>query len=73
MKIDDRLLKNREKNSKIRIKDIVETQITNEIWTKERETKLDSSIAKVVLGDSSPYTLADEIIAHYKIDIREDD
>ncbi len=70
---DDQLLKRRENNSKIRIKDIVETQIVNEIWTNERETKLDASLSKVVLGDSSPYIIADKIIEHYKIDIREEE
>lgn len=60
------LQKKREHNSKIRIKDIVETQIREELWTKQRETSLSSSIENVVLGRISPYQLADNLIEHYK-------
>lgn len=58
--------KKRELNSKIRVKEIVESQIRSEIWTKERETSLNNSLEKVVLGHISPYHLADNIIEHYK-------
>lgn len=60
------LQKKREHNSKIRIKEIVETQIKAELWTPEREISLNNSLESVVLGKLSPYTLADELINHYK-------
>lgn len=60
------LQKKRELNSKIRIKEIVEAQIKSEIWTKERETSLNSSLEKVAHGHLSPYHIAEEIIQHYK-------
>ncbi|MGE5458467.1 MAG: methylmalonyl Co-A mutase-associated GTPase MeaB [Methanococcaceae archaeon] len=60
------LQKKRELNSKIRIKEIVETRIKDELWTKSRETSLNHSLAKVVLGHLSPYDIADKIIENYK-------
>lgn len=62
----DNLLRKRELNTKIRIKEIVETQIKNEIWTMAREESLSDSLSKVVLGHTSPYHIAEEIISHYK-------
>ncbi len=60
------LQKKREHNSKIRIKEIVETQIKAELWTSERESSLNESLESVVLGKLSPYTLAEDLINHYK-------
>ncbi len=60
------LQKKREHNSKIRIKEIVEAQIKAELWTPERESSLNESLESVVLGQLSPYTLAEELINHYK-------
>lgn len=61
-----KLQKKRENNSKIRIKEIVETQIRSELWSSEREKSLNNSLEKVVLGHISPYQLAEELIQHYK-------
>lgn len=69
LEVDNKLQKKREINSKIRIKEIVETQIRGEIWTKERESSLNNSLEKVVLGHLSPYNIADSIIEHYKNEI----
>jgi LAO/AO transport system kinase len=63
------LLCKREHNSKIRIKEIVESQIKNELWTKEREALLNDSIEKVVVGHLSPYLLSEELINNYKKNI----
>ncbi|RJP61845.1 MAG: methylmalonyl Co-A mutase-associated GTPase MeaB [Ignavibacteriales bacterium] len=60
------LQKKREHNSKIRIKEIVEAQIKAELWTSERESSLSESLESVVLGKLSPYTLAEDLINHYK-------
>ena len=56
----------REHNSKIRIKEIVEAKIKGELWSDERESSLNESIEKVVLGHISPYLLAEKLINHYK-------
>ena len=61
-----KLVQKREENSKIRIREIVENLITDELWNSDRENKLKSSIEKVVKGKLSPYLLAAEIINNYK-------
>lgn len=63
---NNNLLRKREQNTRIRIKEIVDTQIKDEIWTKKREASLSDSVSKVVLGHTSPYHIAEEIISHYK-------
>lgn len=67
----NKLLRKRELNTKIRIKEIVETQIKEEIWTKSREQSLTESLSKVVLGHASPYHIAEAIITHYKTNLPE--
>ncbi|MCX6149962.1 MAG: methylmalonyl Co-A mutase-associated GTPase MeaB [Ignavibacteriales bacterium] len=59
----------REHNSKIRIKEIVEAKLKEELWTSEREKALSNSLEQVVLGNLSPYLLAEELIEHYKNDL----
>ena len=60
------ILKKREDNSKSRIKEIVHDIITTEIWNKEREDILETSVGDVVLGKLSPYNLANRIINGFK-------
>lgn len=60
------IYKKREDNSKSRIKEIVHDIITNEIWNKQREESLDSSVSEVVSGNISPYNLANQIINDFK-------
>ncbi len=55
-------IQKREKQTKIRIKEIVESKIREQIWSESGEKFLNSSLEKVVLGDLSPYHIADEII-----------
>jgi LAO/AO transport system kinase len=55
-------IQKREKQTKIRIKEIVEGKIREQIWSESGEKFLNSSLEKVVLGDLSPYHIADEII-----------
>jgi LAO/AO transport system kinase len=55
-------IQKREKQTKIRIKEIVESKIRRQIWSESGEKFLNSSLEKVVLGDLSPYHIADEII-----------
>ena len=61
--------KKREENSKIRIRKIVETILKQELWNDERENRLDHLVEEVVIGNLSPYQLAEEIITNYKSQI----
>ncbi len=56
----------RELRTKTRIKEIVEEKIRNKLWSEEGKNSLDSSLEKVVLGNLSPYHIADEIIENFK-------
>ncbi|RPI68934.1 MAG: methylmalonyl Co-A mutase-associated GTPase MeaB, partial [Ignavibacteriales bacterium] len=59
-------LKRRENRVKLRIKDIVEEKIRQELWGESRENSLNSSLEKVVLGNLSPYHIAENIIEDFK-------
>jgi len=59
-------IKKRESRAKIRIKDIVEEKIRLELWGERRENSLNSSLEKVVLGNLSPYHIAEKIIEDFK-------
>ena len=56
----------REHRTRIRIKDIVENIIKTELWNDSREKSLNLSLEKVVLGNLSPYHIADEILENYR-------
>jgi len=58
-------LQKRERQTKIRIKEIVESKIRIKIWSENGEKFLNSSLEKVVLGDLSPYHIAEEIIENF--------
>jgi LAO/AO transport system kinase len=58
-------LQKRERQTKIRIKEIVESKIRIKIWSESGEKFLNSSLEKVVLGDLSPYHIADEIVNNF--------
>jgi LAO/AO transport system kinase len=55
----------REKQAKDRIKDIVETKIKEDIWNESGEKSLNSTLEKVILGNLSPYHVAEEIIDNF--------
>ena len=61
-----KFLKRREERTKVRIRNIVEEKIREELWSGTGEKSLNSSIDKVVLGNLSPYHIAEEIIENYK-------
>ncbi len=69
--LDDKnlLLKKREKQTKNRIKEIVEDYIRDKLWNDDRENSLASSLEKVVLGRLSPYRIAEELIENFKKEI----
>ncbi len=62
----NKFLKRREDRTKVRIRNIVEEKIKEELWSGTGEKSLNSSIDKVVLGNLSPYHIAEEIINNYK-------
>ncbi|HEX7357842.1 MAG TPA: methylmalonyl Co-A mutase-associated GTPase MeaB [Ignavibacteriaceae bacterium] len=56
----------REKQAKVRIKEIVEHKLKDELWSDTGENLLNSSLQKVVLSSLSPYQIAEEIIQEFK-------
>ncbi|MHB8339548.1 MAG: methylmalonyl Co-A mutase-associated GTPase MeaB, partial [Ignavibacteriaceae bacterium] len=63
---DGRFIIKREQHAKNRIKEIVEDQIRKKLWSGEGEKSLNNSLEKIVLGNSSPYHIAEEIIENFR-------
>lgn len=59
-------LSKREKQAKVRIKEIVEHKLKDELWSETGENSLNSTLEKVLLGGFSPYHIAEEIIEAFK-------
>uniref|UniRef100_A0A832DL21 Methylmalonyl Co-A mutase-associated GTPase MeaB n=1 Tax=Ignavibacterium album TaxID=591197 RepID=A0A832DL21_9BACT len=55
----------RQNQAKLRIKEIVENKLREKLWSEDRENLLNSSLKKVVLGNSSPYHIAEEILNQF--------
>ena len=66
MKEKNFFLSKRELQAKVRIKEIVEHKLKDELWSETGENSLNSSLKKVILGNASPYHIADEIIKEFK-------
>lgn len=56
----------RQKHAKVRIKDIVEDKLRKKLWNSSIEEILDSSLKKVVLGNLSPYHIAENILEKFE-------
>lgn len=56
----------RDYQAKVRIKEIVEHKLKDELWSETGENSLILSLEKVVLGNFSPYLIAEEIIENFK-------
>jgi LAO/AO transport system kinase len=56
----------REHRTRLRIKEIVEEKVRTELWNDFREKSLNLSLDKVVLGNLSPYHIADEILENFR-------
>jgi LAO/AO transport system kinase len=56
----------RQKQAKIRIKEIVEEKLKKKLWNSSLEETLDSSLEHVVLGNLSPYHIAENILEKFK-------
>lgn len=65
MEVNKLFIQKREMQMKLRIKEIVESKIRKQIWSESGENFLNLSLEKVVLGDLSPYHIADEIIDEF--------
>ena len=56
----------RQRQAKIRIKEIVEDKLKKKLWNSSIEESLDLSLEKVVLGNLSPYHIAENILEKFK-------
>jgi LAO/AO transport system kinase len=66
MREKNRFQSKRDHQAKVRIKEIVEHKLKDELWSETGENSLISSLEKVVLGNFSPYLIAEEIIDNFK-------
>jgi LAO/AO transport system kinase len=66
---NDIFQKKRQKNYKIRIKEIVEGLIKDELWKDHSNKSLEDSIVKVTTGESSPYQIAETLFKEFKLSI----
>jgi len=60
----------REIQAKVRIKEIVEHKLKDQLWRETGENSLNSSLQKVILGNLSPYQIAEEIIENFRNKIK---
>ncbi|MBI3124653.1 MAG: methylmalonyl Co-A mutase-associated GTPase MeaB [Ignavibacteriales bacterium] len=67
---NDLLKEKREEHFRVRIKEIVETLMRNELWEKERMKDLNISLKKVVEGEESPYQIAENLFNDFKQHIK---
>jgi LAO/AO transport system kinase len=65
------LKEKRETHYKIRIKEIVEQSLKNELWEEERTNGLETSLSKVVEGETSPYEIAEILLNDFKLKIKQ--
>jgi LAO/AO transport system kinase len=65
MKDNNLFLAKREKQTKNRIKEIVENKIREDLWSESGEKSLNSTLEKVILGNLSAYHIAEEIIENF--------
>ena len=65
MKKNNLFLLKRDKQTKNRIKEIVENDIKQQLWSESGEKYLNSTLEKVILGNLSPYHIAEEIINNF--------
>jgi len=66
MKDKNLFIVKRENQAKTRIKEIVENKLKDELWSETGEKSLKTSLQKVVLGNLSPYHIAEKIIQDFK-------
>lgn len=65
LKTNKLFISKRENQTKNRIKNIVEHKLKEKLWSESAENSLNLSLEKVVLGDLSPYQIAENIIDNF--------
>lgn len=65
LKTNKLFISKRENQTKNRIKNIVEHKLKEKLWSESVENSLNLSLEKVVLGDLSPYQIAENIIDNF--------
>ena len=60
------LIEKRKHSSKVRVKGIIDNELMDDLWSKERTTQLEDNLINLIEGKISPYQLAENIIQHYK-------
>jgi LAO/AO transport system kinase len=65
LKTNNLFISKREKQTKNRIKNIVEGKLKEKLWSESGEISLNLSLEKVVLEDLSPYQIAESIIDNF--------
>ena len=66
---NNKFLELRLERIKIRVKEIVEEKLRNDLWNSETDNSLLLSLEKVISGNISPYHLAEDILDQIKIKI----
>ena len=66
MKEKNLFILKREKQAKVRIKEIVEHKLKDRLWSETGENYLNLSLEKVIFGNLSPYHIAEAIIEEFK-------
>jgi LAO/AO transport system kinase len=70
LELNGLLKEKRESNYKVRIKEIVEYLLRNELWKDDRAESLEASLVKVVEGETSPYQIAETLFSNFKSSIK---
>ena len=65
LKTNKLFISKREKQTKNRIKNIVENKLKQKLWSESAENSLNLSLEKVVLGALSPYQIAENILDNF--------
>jgi LAO/AO transport system kinase len=65
MKEKNKFQSKRDHQVKVRIKEIVEHKLKDKLWSETGQNSLNSSLQKVILGNLSPYQIAEEIIEEF--------
>ncbi len=56
--------------TELRIKEIIDNLMTNDLWDDSRKKLLERSLQSVVEGKTSPYDVAEKIIKHFKKNLK---
>lgn len=60
------LIEKRKHSSKMRVKEIIDNELMDDLWNKERSIQLEENLINLIDGKISPYQLAEDIVQNYK-------